>query len=51
MGYRQTSAIEQIWYIIRSRAREWLDKKTVYPCLFGKRYIFREGKYVGWYRP
>lgn len=27
------------------------DKKTVYLCLLGKRYIFREGKYVGWYRP
>lgn len=27
------------------------DQKTAYLCLFGKRYIFREGKYVGWYRP
>lgn len=27
------------------------DKNTVYLCLFGKRYIFREGKYIGWYRP
>lgn len=27
------------------------DPKTIYLCLFGRRYIFREGKYVGWYRP
>ena len=27
------------------------NKSTFYVCLFGKRYIFREGKYVGWYRP
>ena len=27
------------------------DRKTVYLCLFGKRYIFRNGKYAGWYRP
>ena len=23
----------------------------LYVCLFGRRYIFEEGKYVGWYRP
>ena len=23
----------------------------IYVCLFGKRYIFNEGKYVGWYKP
>ena len=27
------------------------NKSTFYVCLFGKRYIFREGKYIGWYRP
>lgn len=27
------------------------DKNTTYLCLFGKRYIFRDGRYVGWYRP
>lgn len=27
------------------------DKNTIYLCLFGKRYVFEYGKYVGWYRP
>ena len=27
------------------------NKSTLYVCLLGKRYIFREGKYMGWYRP
>lgn len=27
------------------------DKDTIYLCLFGKRYIFYEGRYVGWYKP
>lgn len=27
------------------------DKNTTYVCLFGKRYIFRDKKYIGWYRP
>ena len=27
------------------------DKNRVYLCLFGKRFIFQNGKYVGWYRP
>lgn len=27
------------------------DSKTVYLCMFGKRYIFREGRYFGWYVP
>jgi len=27
------------------------DSSVVYLCLFGRRYIFREGKYVGWYKP
>ena len=27
------------------------DSKTVYLCMFGKRYIFRNGTYMGWYRP
>ena len=27
------------------------DPKTVYLCLFGRRFIFREGKYDGWYKP
>lgn len=26
------------------------DKHTWYLCLFGKRYIFKNGKYVGWYK-
>lgn len=26
------------------------DKNTVYLCLFGWRFVFYEGKYVGWYR-
>lgn len=27
------------------------DPSTLYVCLFGRRYIFRNGKYDGWYRP
>lgn len=27
------------------------DKNTIYVCLFGRRLIFRNGKYVGWYKP
>ena len=27
------------------------DPNTLYVCFLGKRYIFREGKYVGWYKP
>lgn len=27
------------------------DPNTVYICFFGKRLIFREGKYVGFYSP
>lgn len=27
------------------------DKDTVYICLPWARYIFREGKYIGWYKP
>ena len=27
------------------------DKSRWYLCLFDKRYIFDNGKYVGWYRP
>lgn len=27
------------------------DANTLYLCLPGCRLIFREGKYVGWYRP
>lgn len=27
------------------------DHDTVYLCLLGRRYIFHEGKYVGWYKP
>ena len=26
------------------------DSETVYLCLFGIRFIFREGKYAGWYK-
>lgn len=31
--------------------RSCADRNTIYVCLFGIRLIFREGKYVGWYRP
>lgn len=31
------------------RSRE--GKNTVYLCLPWVRYIFRDGKYIGWYRP
>ena len=27
------------------------DLTRIYICLFGRRYIFEEGKYVGWYHP
>ena len=27
------------------------NPKVKYLCLFGRRYIFEEGKYVGWYKP
>lgn len=27
------------------------DPKTIYICVFGRRYIFKNGKYVGWYKP
>lgn len=27
------------------------DSSTVYWNMFGVRFIFREGRYVGWYRP
>lgn len=27
------------------------NNKTWYLCWFGKRYVFYEGKYVGWYDP
>lgn len=27
------------------------DKKTKYLCLPGIRFVFRNGKYIGWYRP
>ncbi len=27
------------------------DPSTLYVCAFGRRFIFREGKYVGWYKP
>lgn len=27
------------------------DPRTLYVCLFNKRYIFFERKYVGWYKP
>ena len=27
------------------------DSNTIYLCLFGIRFIFRNGKYAGWYRP
>lgn len=27
------------------------DSNKVYVCLFGRRFIFENGKYTGWYRP
>ena len=27
------------------------DTTRIYICLFGRRFIFEEGKYVGWYHP
>lgn len=27
------------------------DPNTVYICLFGKRFIFRNKRYAGWYKP
>ena len=27
------------------------DSNTVYVCLFGRRFIFRECRYDGWYKP
>ena len=27
------------------------DENTKYLCLLGIRFVFYEGKYVGWYRP
>ena len=27
------------------------DPSRVYICLFGRRFIFENGKYVGWYKP
>ena len=27
------------------------DTNTTYLCLYGKRFIFNEGKYIGWYKP
>lgn len=27
------------------------DKNTVYFCLFGRRYIYKDGRYIGWYSP
>lgn len=27
------------------------DSRKWYVCLFGRRYIFEDGKYVGWYKP
>ena len=26
------------------------DKKTTYVCMFGRRYIFKDGRYIGWYK-
>ena len=27
------------------------DPKTLYVCLFSRRFIFRDKKYCGWYNP
>lgn len=27
------------------------DSNTLYICLFGRRFIIRNKKYVGWYKP
>ncbi len=24
---------------------------TTYLCLFGRRFIWKDGRYIGWYRP
>lgn len=39
-------------FIIK-RDTECTEMKRIYVCLpfFKKRYIFEDGKYVGWYRP
>ena len=31
--------------------RSDVHSDTVYFCWFGKRYIFEQGKYRGWYKP
>ena len=31
--------------------RSYEDPTRIYICLFGWRFIFEEGKYVGWYHP
>lgn len=31
--------------------RSATDTNTLYVCLFGRRFIFRNGKYDGWYHP
>lgn len=27
------------------------DANTIYFCWFGKRYIFKDGRFIGWYKP
>ena len=27
------------------------DSDTKYLCVFGRRFIFKDGVYIGWYRP
>lgn len=27
------------------------DPTRIYFCLFGRRFIFENGKYIGWYHP
>lgn len=38
---------DEIMFIKRSCE----NRDTVYVCLFGRRFIFRDKKYAGWYRP
>lgn len=27
------------------------DPGTLYVCVFGRRFVFKEGRYFGWYKP
>lgn len=40
-----------IAFIILMLFFRWGERDTLYVCTPFKRYIFREGQYVGWYNP